>query len=325
MEQVLTALRAVAEPTRLRLLALCAHGELTVSELVSLLGQSQPRVSRHLKLLCEGGLLDRFREGTWVFYRLATSGAGGEVAKSILALLPKDDAALGRDAARLQILKASRAAAAAAYFRDNAAHWAELRSLHVDDEVGEAELRQALSDRVIGDFLDIGTGTGRMLEVLGPLAERAEGVDASREMLSIARAKLEQAGLRHCGVRQGDMYALPFPAEQFDVAVIYQVLHFSESPAAVVAEAARILRPGGTLAVVDFAPHELESLRSEHSHRRLGFSDEEVAGWCATAGLAMTRILRLPGDPLTVTLWLAARSDDVSIRHEAILGFGGEV
>lgn len=325
MQQVLTALRAMAEPTRLRLLALCAQGELTVSELVGLLGQSQPRVSRHLKLLCDGGLLERFREGAWVFYRVAARGPGAALARHALALLPAGDAVLTRDNARLAVLKQARSAAAAAYFRDNAAHWAELRSLHIDDAEVEAALRRALGDRPIADLLDIGTGTGRILEVLAPLAERAEGIDASREMLAIARAKLEEAGLRHCGVRQGDMYALPFTDASFDAAVIHQVLHFVESPAAVVAEAARVLRPGGRLAVVDFAPHELESLRAEHSHRRLGFSDAEVSAWCDAAGMHMASILRLPGDPLTVTIWLAACPSPSPALSEIVPVLGGEV
>ena len=318
VEQVLTALRAVAEPTRLRLLALCAQGELTVSELVSVLGQSQPRVSRHLKLMCDGGLLERFREGAWVFYRLAPRGAGAELARRTLDLVPAEDPVLARDNARLAVLKQGRATSAAAYFRDNAARWAELRSLHIDDADVESALRNVLAERPMADLLDIGTGTGRILEVLAPLAERAEGIDASREMLSIARARLEEAGLRHCGVRQADMYALPFAAAAFDAVTIHQVLHFIDSPAAVVAEAARVLRPGGRLAVVDFAPHELETLRSEHSHRRLGFSDAEVSAWCQSAGLSMARILRLPGDPLTVTIWLAARS--AGLDHNPVLG-----
>jgi len=290
MEHVLAALRAAAEPTRLRLLSLCAQGELTVSELVSVLGQSQPRVSRHLKLMCEGGLLERFREGSWVFYRMSRSGAGGELARRTLALIPEGDAQLVRDNARLGAIKQARAEAAASYFGDNAGRWAELRSLHIDEAEVEAALRGALAGRTVTDLLDVGTGTGRLLELLGPDVARAEGIDASREMLAVARAKLEAAGLRHCGVRQGDMYDLPFEAAAFDAVVIHQVL-----------------QAGGLMALVDFAPHELESLRTEHNHRRLGFSDAEVAGWCESAGLDITNILRLPGGPLTVTLWLAER------------------
>ncbi len=307
MLQVLTALRATAEPTRLRLLALCAQGELAVSELVGVLGQSQPRVSHHLKLLCDGGLLERFREGAWVFYRLASAGPGALLAQRVLALIPADDPVLLRDNARLAAIKQSRARAAAAYFRDNAARWAELRSLHIDEAEVESALCRILSDRPVGDFLDIGTGTGRLLQVLGPMVRRGEGIDSSREMLAIARSQLEEAGLRHCGVRQGDMYQLPFAEAAFDLVTINQVLHFAEAPALVVSEAARVLKPGGRLLIVDFAPHQLEALRSEHKHRRLGFAETEVAAWCEAAGLAMVEILGLPGQPLTVNIWLAAR------------------
>ncbi len=307
MEQLLSGLKAAAEATRLRLLALCAQGELTVSDLVAILGQSQPRVSRHLKLLCDAGLLERFREGAWVFYRLAPRGMGSELVRRILSLLGPEDPALERDQGRLAAIKRAHARAAAAYFRDNAARWTEIRSLHVDEVEVENALHQALADRPIADLLDIGTGTGRLLQVLGPLAERAEGVDLSREMLAVARSNIEAAGLRHCGVRQADMYRLPFADASFDVATIHQVLHFAERPGLAVAEAARVLRPGGRLAIVDFAPHELESLRSEHSHRRLGFADGEVADWCAAAGLDVQSILRLPGQPLTVNIWLASR------------------
>lgn len=307
MDHVLAALRAAAEPTRLRLLSLCAQGELTVSELVAVLGQSQPRVSRHLKLMCEGGLLERFREGAWVFYRLSRDGAGGELARRCLDLVPADDPQITRDNARLGAIKQARAEAASAFFDANAGRWAELRGLHVDEVEVEAALLAAFERRAVHDLLDIGTGTGRLLELLGPKVQRGEGVDASREMLSLARARLEAAGLRHCGVRQGDMYALPFADAGFDAVVIHQVLHFADNPALAVSEAGRMLRPGGLLALVDFAPHQLESLREEQNHRRLGFTDAEVEGWCASAGLIMKNIVSLPGGPLTVTLWLAER------------------
>lgn len=307
MDQVLAALRAAAEPSRLRLLALCAQGELTVSELVEILGQSQPRVSHHIKLLCDAHLLERFREGSWVFCRLVPRGRGTEVVRQALAMIPADDPVLMRDNGRLAAIKQRRAAEAAAYFRDNAARWADLRSLHIDEAEVEAELRRSVADRPVDDLLDIGTGTGRILEVLGPMAAKAEGIDTSREMLAVARSRLASAGLGHCGVHQADMYHLPMADRSFDLVTIHQVLHFAENPSLVLAEAARVLRPGGRLAVVDFAPHELEMLRGEHNHRRLGFADDEVAAWCGEAGLAMERISSLPGQPLTVTLWLASR------------------
>jgi ArsR family transcriptional regulator len=307
LDEVLTGLRAAAEPTRLRLLALCAQGDLTVTELTQILGQSQPRVSRHLKLLVEAGLLDRFREGTWAFYRLAESGSGAELARRTLGLLPADDPTLRLDLSRLNAIKRERAETAEAYFRANAEHWGSIRSLHVD----ETEVERALLDVVASgphrDLLDLGTGTGRILEVLGPLVERGLGLDSSREMLAMARTNLEQAGLRHCHVRQADIYQLPLGDAGFDLVTIHQVLHFAERPGAVVAEAARVLRPGGRLVVVDFAPHDREELRDAHSHRRLGFADAEVQSWFRTAGLIPAAAHHLPGAPLTVVLWQATR------------------
>ncbi|WP_142847450.1 metalloregulator ArsR/SmtB family transcription factor [Telmatospirillum sp. J64-1] len=315
MEQLLAGLRAAAEPTRLRLIALLAQGELTVTELTHILGQSQPRVSRHLKLMVEAGLLDRFREGAFVFYRLARDGLGAALAPRVLDLLPADDPLLALDAERLAGIKQARAEAAAAFFSNNAAQWDSIRSLHVDERVVEKAMLDALlSGEPIRDLLDIGTGTGRVLEILSPHVERAIGFDQSREMLSVARANLEQAGARNCDIRQGDMYNLPLPGASFDAVTIHQVLHFAEDPGAAVAEAARMLRPGGCLAVVDFAPHDLEDLRSLYNHRRLGFSDEEVHQWFRRAHLEPGQPVRLPGNPLTVTLWLARNPLDAAAK-----------
>ncbi|MGE5548789.1 MAG: ArsR/SmtB family transcription factor [Solirubrobacterales bacterium] len=309
MDSVLTGLRAAAEPTRLRLLALLAQGDLTVTELTQILGQSQPRVSRHLKLMGEAGLLDRFPEGAWVFYRVAAKGRGAEIARSLLGLLPPDDPVLALDQRRLEAIRAARAAKAQDYFRDNATRWDEIRSLHVDDREVEGALVAALAGRRIRDLVDMGTGTGRVLELMAPHVERAIGIDLSREMLAIARTNLERAGLRHCMVRQGDITQVPLPAGSADAVTLHQVLHYAADPAAVVAEAARVLRPGGLLAVVDFAPHDLEVLRDQHAHRRLGFSDTEVEGWIRAAGLVPDGITRLPGKPLTVVLWRARRPE----------------
>lgn len=307
METVLSVLKAAAEETRLRLLALCAHGELTVSELVHILRQSQPRVSRHLKLLCEAGLLERFREGTYAFFRLAEAGQGATLARVLVDAIPPDDPVLTLDLERLELIKRARAESAAAYFRDNATRWDSIRSLHVPERDVESALVRLLGSEPLGDLLDVGAGTGRILELLGPLAGRAIGIDQSREMLAIARARLEEAGLRNCQVRQGDMYQMPFPAASIDCVVIHQVLHFAEEPAEVVREAARVLRPGGRLVVVDFAPHLLEDLRERHAHRRLGFADHEIAHLFRHAGLEAAEPLHLPGDPLTVTIWPARR------------------
>jgi len=308
MDRVLTALRAAGEPTRLRLLVLCAQTELTVSELTQILGQSQPRVSRHLKMLCDAGLLTRSREGTWAYFRLARSGFAGQLNHLILSMEdPGDTPELALDLERLEAIKEARTEAAARYFRENAARWDEMRSLHVPEQEVEQALLDALPAEGIGDLLDVGTGTGRMLELFAARVRRAVGLDSSREMLGIARTKLTQAGLHNCEIRHGDMYQMPLPSASFDAAIIHQVLHYAEDPEGVLAETARILRPGGRLVVVDFAPHDLESLRVEHKHRRLGFSDAEIVGWCRLASLACTPHRRLPGDPLTVTLWTATR------------------
>lgn len=309
MDTLLTTLRAAAEPTRLRLLAACAHVELTVSELTQIVGQSQPRVSRHLKLLCDAGLLNRRREGAWVFYGLAdASGTDtGHIGQMISGLVPKEDPQITLDHSRLEAIKKSRAECAQAYFRANANQWDRVRSLHVDDAEVEKALLDTLAPYRIDTLLDIGTGTGRILELLGDRIERGVGIDLSRDMLAVARANLEAADLLNCQVRQADMYGVPFPHDSFDAVTIHQVLHYADRPAMAIAEAARVLSPGGTLAIVDFAPHELEDLRSRHAHRRLGFADSEVEEWCRDAGLQLGSVMGLPGDPLTVMVWIAAK------------------
>jgi ArsR family transcriptional regulator len=307
MEHLLAGLRAVAEPTRLRLVMLCARGELTVSELTQILGQSQPRVSRHLKLLCDAGLLDRFREGSWVFYRLSRSSPMGTLAQQLVAALGDDDPAIVLDLQRLGAIKRQRAEVASAYFRENADRWDCIRSLYVDECEVEAALVEIITAADPRDLLDIGTGTGRMLEILAPQVEHALGIDQSREMLAVARVNLECAGLENGRVRLGDMYQLTLPDASFDAVVIHQVLHYADRPAAVIAEASRVLRPSGILMLVDFAPHALEFLRDEHAHRRLGFADSEVAEWCTAVGLNPAPPRRLPGDPLNVVIWTAQR------------------
>jgi SAM-dependent methyltransferase/DNA-binding transcriptional ArsR family regulator len=304
---LLGGLRAVGEGTRLRILALCAEGDLTVGDLTQILGQSQPRVSRHLKLLCEAGLLERLPEGTAVFHRLADRGAGSALAQQVLRLLPRDDATLLLDRERLQAIRAERAASAAAYFRKNAARWGELRSLYVEEKRVEAELLRRLPADGIADLLDIGTGTGRILELVAGRVGRGIGVDLSRDMLIVARANLQGAGIANCQVRQADMYRLPWTEPSFDAVTVHRVLHYAEDPARVIAEAGRVLRPGGRLLVVDFAPHALERLRSEHAHRRLGFADDEVNKWCRAAGLRPEPVQHLPGKQLTVSIWQALR------------------
>ncbi len=296
---LLEALRAAAEPTRLRLLAILARSELTVTEITQVLGQSQPRVSRHLKLLCDAGLLDRVPEGSWVFYRLTDA----RIARTFVDLLGHDDPALEADRERLAAVQQVRQAAADSYFQQHAHEWNDIRSLHVPEEQVERALLALVGNEQVGDLLDVGTGTGRILTLLAPRAVRATGIDRSHEMLAFARAALGPADLRHVQLRHGDMYHLALPARSLDLVVLHQVLHFAEDPGAVLREVARVLRPGGRLLLVDFAPHREESLREEHAHRRLGFSTDDIEHWSAAAGLRTREAARLLGSPLTVVIW----------------------
>ena len=302
----MAGMRAAAEPTRLRILALCADGELTVSELVRILGQSQPRISRHLKVLTAAGLLARIPEGSWVFHRLVQDGPQTDLAARLVDLAPLDDEILARDRERLVQIKRDRAEEAARYFRENAGEWGRLRSLHVDDAVVEAAILDLVPNQV-ERHLDLGTGTGRILELLADRSELGQGVDLSREMLSVARTNLDSAGLNHCQVRQADITQLPFPAESFDLVTLHQVLHYLPDPVRAIEAAAQMLRPGGTVLIVDFAPHEEETLRRDHQHRRLGFADIEAETWLKNSGLTPRAVKHLKGDPLTVTLWSAVK------------------
>jgi ubiquinone/menaquinone biosynthesis C-methylase UbiE len=304
------ALKAAGEATRLRILALLAEAELTVSDLTDILRQSQPRISRHLRLLSEAGLIDRFREGSWAFFRLSERGGSAEVARDLIARLDPADATITRDRARLTAVRNQRSAAAQAYFTRHAPEWDRIRKLHVADEAVEEAIVGALAGTEIRSLLDLGTGTGRMLELFGPRIERGLGLDLSLDMLALARARLDRAGLKHCSVRQGDIYNLALPKESFDAVVIHQVLHFLDDGARAIGEAARVLRPSGRLLVVDFAPHDLEFLRDEHAHRRLGFAPETVAQWMTAADLDVESHVNLTPEPtsegkVAVSLWLA--------------------
>ncbi len=307
------ALKAAGEETRLRVLALLAEAELTVSDLTDILRQSQPRISRHLKLLVEAGLIERFREGTWAFFRLAEHGGVAEVARALLDHLNPADQTIARDRERLASVRQARAQAAQIYFRSHAVEWDRIRKLHVADESVEAAIRAALADKPFRSLLDLGTGTGRMLELFGPAIERGLGLDLSLDMLLLARDRLERAGLKNCSVRQGDLYDLPLADDSFDTIILHQVLHFLDDGGRAIKEAARVLRPGGRLLVVDFAPHEQEFLREQFAHRRLGFSPETVTQWIVQSGLDPVMHKSLQPEPgsesrIAVSLWLARDS-----------------
>ena len=306
MTELLDIFRALADPTRLRIFALLRAMELSVGELAQLLGQSQPRVSRHVKILSDAGLTVRRKEGSWVFLGLAD----GPGVAPLFDLIDRDEGGWrAADAARLAAVRADRAAAAERYFAAHAEQWDAIRSLHVAESEVEAAMARLLGQRPIGRLIDIGTGTGRMLELFGRSATRALGVDRSPEMLRLARAKLAEGSVANAELRQGDMYALPLDSGVADTAILHQVLHFAHLPAQVIAEAARLLAPGGRILIADFASHDREDLRAEDAHARLGFDDDQIAAWFAAAGLNLARVEQLEGGELTVKLWLGERPD----------------
>ena len=310
-DHALAALRGAGEATRLRILALLAGAELNVKDLTQILAQSQPRISRHLKLMAEAGLITRFREGSWVFFRAADSGPEGTLARAIVGSLDPGDLTLARDRARAEAVQKARAEAAQSYFKAHAAEWDSIRTLHVAESQVEAAMDEALGEGPFEHLVDLGTGTGRILELFGPRAKKVLGFDLNHDMLAYARMKLERAGLSQAQVRHGDLYNVPLPDEAADAVVLHQVLHFLDDPASAVAEAARVLAPGGKLLVVDFAPHELEFLREQSAHRRLGFGRDQLGRMLEGAGLKLERFRELSPGPaegkLIVSLWLGQK------------------
>ncbi|WP_343039101.1 metalloregulator ArsR/SmtB family transcription factor [Propylenella binzhouense] len=309
--KLVTRLKAAGEPSRLRLLSLLAAGERTVKDLTDILGQSQPRISRHLKILSDAGLVARNPEGSWVYYRLAEDDA--ELAQALVAGLDPDDPIIRRDRERLQAIRRQAQEHAERYFGQHAGEWDRIRSLHVPEREVESAILAAAGPGPFRSMLDIGTGTGRMLELFAERYERGLGIDLSPAMLAVARSKLERAGIGHARVRLGDITNLPVLRESFDLVVIHQVLHFVENPQRAIAEAAAALAPDGRLLVIDFAPHQLEFLREEHAHRRLGFAHGQMAQWIAAAGLNLASAQDLGPKPgagpgLTVTIWSADRA-----------------
>src|SRR3569833_3276110 len=292
--QAVEVLRAAGEPSRLRILALLAREELAVLELCRVLVLCLSWVLCHLKLLAEVGLVERFPDGAWVFYRLTTGGQGGELIAEVLARTDPDDPVLVRDGERLSAVWAERATDAGEYFARNATRWDEIRSLYVSDADVEAAILQAAGPGPFRRLVDLGSGTGRMLTLLAPHAEAAVGLDLSQQMLSIASNRVTEAGLPRCELRHGDIFSTRLPDESADLVVVHQVLHYLADPAAAVREAARIVAGGGRLIIADFAPHRLEFLREQHQHRRLGFAEPEMARWLPAAGLARVRVTRLP-------------------------------
>lgn len=305
MDHLLASLRAAAEPTRLRLLALAGRGAFCVMEFTEILGQSQPRLSRHLKLLCDCGLLDRVREGANVWFALPTDH-NGALARDLIARLPPDDPVLEADRRQAARVLAERARVASESFRRKGADWDEMRALDLPAQAVETALATLIPDRTDLRLLDIGTGTGRVLELLAPRIRQGVGVDASKSMLALARARLASADSAHCNVRLGDMYRLPLQDASFDIAVLQMILHYAEDPAGVLAEAARVLAPGGVLIVIDLAEHDRSDLTTRLAHRWLGFADTAMRALLAGAGLNARDVVAIPG-PLEIRLWSATR------------------
>jgi ubiquinone/menaquinone biosynthesis C-methylase UbiE/DNA-binding transcriptional ArsR family regulator len=321
LNNLVDLLKAAGEPTRLRLLALLSAGDLTVTDLTEILGQSQPRVSRHLKLLTEEDLIDRYQEGAWAYFRLKQDGYAASLVRQLLDATAKDDAVLLRDSERLADVKRVRSERAQDYFSRNAAAWDELRKLHVSDELIEEQLLGLIGKTPIDSMLDLGTGTGRILQLLSSVYRRAIGVDASRDMLAVARSNLDKSGITNASVRHGDIFNLPLEGQDFDLIVIHQVLHFLDEPDRAIAEAARLLRPGGRLVIIDLAPHSFDYLREDHAHVRLGFSHQTLEDWLKKSELELLKAVDLRSgkagnQSLDVTIWIA-KDQRLLIANEA--------
>ncbi len=305
MDYLLTGLRAAAEPTRLRILALCAQSDLTVTDLTEILSQSQPRVSRHVKTLCDAGLLQRWRNGPWAFCQLATDGPGVALAQTLVDQIPRGDETFQLDSQRLSRLVRARAERAAAFFRDNASDWDAIRSMGIDQQAVETAMLTNLPAG--GRLLDVGTGTGWVLRTLGPRVKAATGIDVSVEMLAVARANLAHVGLRNCVLRQGDMYRLPWADGHFDIATLHMVLHYADRPAEAIGEAGRVVRDGGRLVVVDFRSHGRQEFRQDLAHVWLGFETAQIEGWLGSAGLSLETTAEIAGTGLSVMIWVASK------------------
>lgn len=316
LDELVGILKAVGEQTRLRLLALLADGDLSVKDLTVILNQSQPRISRHLKLLFDAGLVERLPEGAWVYYRLKQDELGRGVVSTLMSQIDLDDSLVRRDREKLASVKRTNAQAASDYFQLNAERWDELRALHVPESAVDAAILELLGSRHIGNLLDLGTGTGSILTLLSERCDKGLGLDANRSMLSIARARLDEANCHHMHVQQGDILDLATLEGQFDLVTLHQVLHYLDDPTEALKEAASVMVTSGRLLIVDFAPHAHEFLRKDHAHRRLGFSHDVMRRAIEQAGMSMVSVQDLEAGqaqafngtlPLTVSIWLAEK------------------
>ncbi len=311
---LLETMRALADPTRLRIMRLLASMELAVGELAQVLGQSQPRVSRHVKILCDAHLAERRREGAWVFLRAGGTRVASPLTGAVAQLLAQAEdtdpvfaGECAQDRTHLDAIRAARQAHSLDYFARFAGQWDQLRSLHIADGPVEAALGEMLAPTAIGRLLDVGTGTGRMAEVFADAATHVTALDRSPDMLRLARTRLQNLPAGKLDLVQGDFAQLPFAAASFDTVLFHQVLHYAVAPEAVLAEAARVTEPGGRIAIVDFAAHEREDLRSQHAHARLGFADAQIAALFDQAGFEPIAERALAGKELIVKVWTAVR------------------
>lgn len=292
--------KAAADATRLRLLALLSHGEATVGELQEILGQSQPRVSRHLKLLSDAGLVERFREGHWVYYRRSA----GEIAAAVNSVLaaatdPRDpQLAADRNALGEMTRNRQREAWVASTPRRPPEFAAGGRP---DQQLLEDSLDDALGAERFEHALLLGCRTGALLAFLAAHADRVSGIDESRSMRLLSRARVQSAGLSNCNVRDGVADALPFEADTFDLAVIDTLPQ--DGASAALAEISRVLRAGGRLLVLD----RIRPVATRLSADAGGLSENQLAAMLAEASCRVTARSWLPGRSLDYALFTAIR------------------
>lgn len=314
MEQFASALKALGHTDRLRILALLSHGELTVSELVQILNLSQPRVTQYIKSLEAAGILERLREGSWVFSRLKRGNIGiSALVATTLSSLPQDDLTLSADQRRLQDIRSERSKLVEAFFADVANDRGQLGNEYLPQSDIEKALLEIAGETKFEYMVDLGTGTGRMLELFSARAKRGAGIDTNVEMLTVARHKLATVEYSHMSVQQGDLHMTPLGTGVADLVTIHQVLHYLDDPLEAVREASRLLMAGGTFLIVDFAAHQFEGFRDKYAHRRLGFSDAEIEAWLEAAHMSLSSVKNIGREDENlpaVKIWSAKRKID---------------